>query len=91
MEFEVLAFPDCLIESFLLSTSSLGSFVLRQGERQLPDALPRAPRAGAGQVCACAGLTWSWAHLAKALSLQSFGSPDLRYAPSIELMISAPF
>ena len=56
MKFGVLAFLIGLVEPTLLSDSSLDPLFLRQGGRQLPDALPRVPRVGAGQVCVCAGL-----------------------------------
>ena len=62
-------------------------FVLYQGGRQLLDALPRMPRAGAAQVCA---LARPRTRLAKTLSLQSSGFPDLHEALSIELAVGAP-
>ena len=92
MKFGVLVFLDCLA-GFPLSSYLTRFFALRQGGWQLPDALPRMPRAGAGQVRACvrwATLDRGRTHLTKALSPQSFGSLGLCEAPSNELVIGAP-
>ena len=56
MKFGVLAFLDCSVEPFIFLYFFARFFVLRQGKRQLLDDLPRMPRMGAGQVCACSGL-----------------------------------